>query len=229
MGGGGSNPALKRMRCTGSEACAPTDSQYLQIVRMKLVSLIQLKSTELGFIYSLSSRKPNILLPSPTSTILPLSPLYLLHAPFSLSSTHYKSIRNNLIDMKQTTHPHPPPPKKKKKKKRTFLRVYTSWCTHFFPSLTLQTQGTPINLPHSSSGMDIKLNINLTTVASPSKSVIYTQNDEHESKQITTSKAIDNNIYTFIYTGRCNYPVLIWNYIQFGGGGSYKQLILNNK
>lgn len=29
IGGGGSNPALKRMRCTGSEGWAPTDSQYL--------------------------------------------------------------------------------------------------------------------------------------------------------------------------------------------------------
>jgi hypothetical protein len=48
MGGGGSNPALKRMRCTGSEACAPTDSQYLLIVKMKLVSLVQLKSKDKG-------------------------------------------------------------------------------------------------------------------------------------------------------------------------------------
>ena len=30
IGGGGSNPALNRMRWTGSEGCAPTDNQYLQ-------------------------------------------------------------------------------------------------------------------------------------------------------------------------------------------------------
>lgn len=30
IGGGGSNPALKRMRWTGSDGWAPTDSQYLR-------------------------------------------------------------------------------------------------------------------------------------------------------------------------------------------------------
>ena len=29
IGGGGRTPALKRMRWTGSEGCAPTDNQYL--------------------------------------------------------------------------------------------------------------------------------------------------------------------------------------------------------
>ena len=39
MGGGGSKPARKRTRCTGSEGCAPTESQYLQTVRVKLVKM----------------------------------------------------------------------------------------------------------------------------------------------------------------------------------------------
>jgi hypothetical protein len=29
-GGGGRTPARKSIRCTGSDGCAPTDSQYLQ-------------------------------------------------------------------------------------------------------------------------------------------------------------------------------------------------------